>query len=197
MSDKSQSFTTSSGIWFNPFKPEPGTILINDIATGLSNAARFGGQTRKLYSVAQHSVNVSNLLLHRFDSAALAYAGLLHDASEAYIADIPRPFKQQPEFAAYRAVEGNLQREIFLTLGAVWPMHELVRWADDVLLHCEARVLLTNPCWARKEPMPDCVDCLPWDPVDARHAFITAYYDLQKALVDANMQMKRKVGLVS
>ena len=77
---------TASGLGFDPEDPKPEAIVIEDIAHALSNICRFGGHTGSFYSVAQHSVLVS---LHT--NAKFARAGLMHDASEAYIGDIIRP----------------------------------------------------------------------------------------------------------
>jgi hypothetical protein len=66
-------------------------------------------------SVGQHSLIVEWLLrdegLREVDPNTCMWA-LLHDASEAYIADIARPVKQQEEFSFYKEVESNLMRAV-------------------------------------------------------------------------------------
>jgi 5'-deoxynucleotidase YfbR-like HD superfamily hydrolase len=62
--------------------------------------------------VAEHSVHVSELCLPEH-----ALWGLLHDASEAYLIDLPRPLKQLSEFAAYREAERRLQRAVAARFG--------------------------------------------------------------------------------
>ena len=65
-----------------------------DIAHSLSMNCRFNGHLEQFYSVAEHSVHLSHLVLEKFDSAyELAMWALLHDISEAFVPDIPRPFK--------------------------------------------------------------------------------------------------------
>ena len=95
---------TFSGLRFWPLDPNPEKILIADIAHALAHQCRFGGHASKFYSVAEHSVHVSKLCLPEH-----ALWGLLHDASEAYLVDLPRPLKLLPEFAPYREAERRLQ----------------------------------------------------------------------------------------
>src|ERR1700693_5499467 len=84
--------------------PNPADIRIEDIAHALSNQCRFGGHAREFYSVTEHCVRVSQ---HCRPEDALW--GLLHDASEAYLSDVPAPLKVLPAFKAYRAAERSLQ----------------------------------------------------------------------------------------
>jgi uncharacterized protein len=69
---------------FNPY----------DIAHGLSMMCRFAGQCSRFYSVAEHSVLVAWLLKHRFSvTDGQVFEGLIHDAEEAYLGDMPSPIK--------------------------------------------------------------------------------------------------------
>ena len=79
---------TYTGRAVNPLKITADDIDIRDIAHSLSLTNRFTGHTPVPYSVAQHSVLVSDLC-----STENALWGLLHDAPEAYLADISRPVK--------------------------------------------------------------------------------------------------------
>jgi len=65
-------------------------------------------------SVAEHSVRVATALPPRFQ-----LQGLLHDASEAYIADVSKPLKVLPEFKAYREIEERLQTAAYEWAGCV------------------------------------------------------------------------------
>jgi len=75
--------------------PDPNTINIEDIAWGLSRMSRFCGQTVTAVppTVAQHCIFVADLMFHEYKNNGLAMIGLLHDAAETYIGDIPSPVK--------------------------------------------------------------------------------------------------------
>ena len=94
---------TVSGRRVNPLDPSPADIDVHDIAVALSNQCRFGGHTRRYYSVAQHACIVSDQMLERGSSAHDALWGLLHDASEAYLVDLPHPLKHRSELDASTA----------------------------------------------------------------------------------------------
>src|SRR5438445_5213489 len=104
---------TVSGRWVNPFEPDPGQLDIGDIARALANQCRFGGHCRVFYSVAQHSVHVSELVEQRGGDAEDVFAALMHDASEAYLGDMPHPIKHRsPLGTAFREAEKNLEEAI-------------------------------------------------------------------------------------
>src|SRR5271166_4350924 len=115
---------------FFPYDPRPEQICIEDIAHGLSMLCRFVGQCRFFFSVAEHSIAVARLL-----PANLKLFGLLHDASEAYLADLPRPVKAGlPE---YKAIETNVERVIAEKFELPFPMPPEVKAADQALLKDE------------------------------------------------------------
>jgi len=128
---------TGKAVWPLSIKPED--ILIEDIAHALSLICRFTGHTREFYSVAQHSVEVSNIVTKEYKLEAL-----LHDGSEAYINDIARPIKNHPDFSFYKEIEKNIQNAIIERFGISKEMHKSVKYADLVLLRTEQRDLL-NP----------------------------------------------------
>lgn len=77
---------TYSGKQFCYWQCRPEDICIRDIARALSNICRFTGHCKRFYSVAQHSVLVSEQAINPF-------LGLMHDAAEAYVGDMNRPLK--------------------------------------------------------------------------------------------------------
>lgn len=112
-------------------------VSIDVIARALSRICRWGGHTREWYSVAQHSVLVS-----RCCSRDTALWGLLHDASEAYLGDVPRPVKDLPALAGYRALEALWQSTICHRFGLVGEIPTDVVEADDAVLAWERRDLV-------------------------------------------------------
>lgn len=99
---------TYTGILFDPFHPKIEDINIYDIAHALSNECRYAGHCSKFYSVAEHSVIISKLC-----SEENALTGLLHDGSEAYVKDLPRPIKHHPKFKFYRDFSNKIQKLIY------------------------------------------------------------------------------------
>jgi len=90
---------TVTGQLVNLADPDPATINIEDIAWGLSRMSRFCGQTVTAIppTVAQHCIFVSDLIFDAHSNNELALIGLLHDAAETYIGDIPSPVKHTDE----------------------------------------------------------------------------------------------------
>ena len=136
--------TTYTGKQINPLDPDPAMIDIVDIAHHLACLNRFCGALERPYSVAEHSVRVSCLL-----SGRNALAGLLHDASEAYLSDLSTPIKHSSGMGAYRDAEARLQAAIYERFGVGDFDREAVRRADEDMLHTEALCLFaTAPAWA-------------------------------------------------
>ena len=77
-----------SGGKLDAFSPKRGDFTIDDIARGIAYRGRWCGQTRKFYSVAEHSIHVSNKC-----SEPYKLWGLLHDCGEAFFGDVPAPHK--------------------------------------------------------------------------------------------------------
>ena len=100
--------TTFTGRSVNPFDLQPEDVDIRDIAHALARICRFGGHTVGFLSVAEHSLHVA----YRCASAGYALEGLLHDASEAYLGDVPAPIKHNPAMYAYRRAEAQAQEAI-------------------------------------------------------------------------------------
>jgi hypothetical protein len=122
---------TFTGKKFYPLNPRVEDVCIEDIAHALSLYNRFGGHTKFPYSVAAHSIHVSDLC------KADPMGGLMHDATEAYMGDMIRPLKFCfPEFKRY---EDDLQSVIAEALGIPFVHHPSVKHCDNVALMTERR----------------------------------------------------------
>jgi uncharacterized protein len=128
---------TYSGKHFDLIDPQPDMIDVVDIVKGLSREARFAGQTRYFYSVAQHCVVASQIVASEF-----AMEALMHDASEAYIKDIPRPLKQL--LPDYRMIEARVQGAICDRFGLPPLQSDAVSAADRIMLATERRDLMPD-----------------------------------------------------
>lgn len=127
---------TWTGRLVRPLEMNPGNISIIDIAVGLARAARFRGMTKQYYSVAEHSI-----LVARRCRRPLQLAGLLHDAAEAYLGDVPSPLKQHESFAAYRQAERDIMRCVWLAFDVDLLGDDEIHTADRQQLELEMRHL--------------------------------------------------------
>jgi hypothetical protein len=139
------SILTYSGKLFDVLNPDPKLIDLVDISAALSKLCRFGGHCREFYSVAEHSILVSTLIQQEYpEDRTLAAWALMHDASEAYMVDIPRPVKRQ--LHEYVRMEDAIQKTIAERFSLPWPMPDEVHQADTNMLALELRAYMpANP----------------------------------------------------
>lgn len=150
---------TYTGRFVDPFDMKPDDIDIMDIAHSLAHQCRFGGHTKRFHSIARHSINVTMEV-----DAPHKLAALLHDASEAYLLDIPTPIKKQ--LPGYSEAEDRLMHAVAAKFGFAWPMPEAVKSADRLMLEIE---------WHKAVIHDQTIEGLPW--MD-RQAFLDIYYSL-------------------
>lgn len=126
---------TRTGRAFYPQNPLPEDVCIEDIAHALGNLCRFSGHTKRFYSVAEHSVIVSQ---HVPPEHALQ--ALLHDATEAYLVDIPKPIKGL--LGGYAELENKVWAAVAEHFKVPFEMHPTVHHADVAVLLAEKDQLL-------------------------------------------------------
>lgn len=169
---------TRKGIRVSIENPQPDQFDIEDIAYALSNTCRFNGHCSGFLSVAEHSVLVAQRLPKN-----LQLKGLLHDATEAYLGDIPSPIKQfLPD---YRVLEHTFEDAIMEKFGLDGDGWDQVKHADIDALFTEAHFLIPSQGkdWTFFQgPVVYKVNydlkpvCLP--PAYAYKLFMGMYYDL-------------------
>jgi hypothetical protein len=165
------SIRTHSGLYVNVFEPTPAMISIEDIAHALAHQCRFSGHLQKFYSVAQHSVLVASLV-----SEEKKFDGLMHDASEAYLLDIPTPIKAK--LPNYKLLESDLMKIIANKFGFRFPFDAEVKRADAEMLQREWHALMIGDNIG--------FDIIPLSPSKAKLAFLKCFhqYKPQEYLVN-------------
>jgi len=168
---------TVSGRWVNPFDPDPSQLDAGDIARALANQCRFGGHSRVFYSVAQHSVIVSELVEQGGGEVEDVFAALMHDATEAYLGDMPHPLKHRsPLGAAFKAAEDHLELAIRDRFRIRADVPEIKR-VDRALLATERRAFSAEDWhWPELDGVePLDLELSAWSPDEAARAFAQRY----------------------
>jgi hypothetical protein len=189
---------TRSGRRFTPLEPVVDDIDLHDIAHALSHQCRFSGHTAEHYSVAEHSVRVSELVEQWGYPRHSQLWALLHDASEAYLVDLPSPLKNAPYYASfgraladacgiaisygYRHAEKELMRAVCERFGISQLEPPEVRQADGVLLSTEARDLMPfkPEHWEKLAHPPLWERIYPWSHETARKNFLSRFTEVTK-----------------
>ena len=145
---------TYTGKKFYPLNPRPEDVDIIDIAHSLSMQCRFNGHTRFFYSVAEHSAMVSKELAATGYNKLIQLYGLLHDAAEAYVCDLPRPIKRQ--IKEYEPIEVRVQGVIWEGFNLPAPAEtdrKILQYMDDRILGYEGvRLMRNTEGWTAKLP---------------------------------------------
>lgn len=170
---------------FRPLHPKHPTndYGIDYIAHSQALQCRWNGGTHDLstgdpvfYSVAQHACIVSDL--------TKTFYGLMHDASEAFLCDIPRPLK--PYLTGYYAYEEALMKEIITRHGVPYTPEivQRVKAIDNAMIYWERDAMIglpPEPYANEKFDHPgntifDVVpDFKPWSPKRAKWEFLDRY----------------------
>lgn len=151
-------------------------ISIYDIAHALSQICRFTGHTKEFYSVAQHSVLVADAQTTLPEKRA----GLLHDASEAYVNDLPSPLKACTDLGDYKNLENRFHHAINQKYRVNDGMTPNIKKADLAALFTEKRDVLNKPSdwgWGENiEPFKDTI--IPLQPKEAKALFLKRFIEL-------------------
>jgi hypothetical protein len=170
------------------FYPGNPTFNIVAIANALAKNCRFNGHSGIMYTVGQHSLMVAEIMrrmrVDLGDPEIGPLEGLMHDATEAYLTDVPAPFKQfLPDFKQVDgAWEKALRHDYMLPVSKSKACAE----ADWIALFIEADVFMpshgtifVDPAGYREHALTEYRDLRmwiherPWREV--AQSFITAY----------------------
>lgn len=161
---------TYTGRKFFPMDPRANEVCIRDIAHSLSLQCRYAGHCRRFLSVAEHSVHIARWLVGVAPGDALW--GLLHDASEAYLIDVPRPVK--PFLTGYKAAESNVMAAVCARFGLPLEMPAAVHEADERIIADEL-VNLVPMAWHARHDDPLGVTLRYWSPAEAEEEFLETF----------------------
>lgn len=171
---------TYTGRQFWPLDPRPSEVFIEDIAHSLSLQCRYAGHCKRFYSVAEHSVLLARWLRGKYGAITALY-GLLHDASEAYLVDVPRPVK--PSLTGYKEVEAKVQAAVFQRFGLVPDLPDTVHDADNRIIGDEL-VNLRHMPWHESYTNKLGVPIMLWSPVEAEEEFMWTFRALMDQTAD-------------
>ncbi len=147
--------------FFDYEHPETSTMTIEDVALSLSNVCRWGGHCRPFFSVAQHAVEVADIVEMLGGDAFAQFVALHHDDHEAVRGDIPTPRKRylKAHGQLFKGEQTVQDQYIYgQLLGLDWPLSEedpamiLTKKADWIALQTERVFLKPKAKWHANEP---------------------------------------------
>jgi hypothetical protein len=138
--------TTAHGHELHLTQPSPGSITLPCIAHSLAQINRFTGHACRPYSVAEHSVLVVQIMERDFRVTCphALFAGLMHDAHEAFCGDMHTPGKRVigPAWDRFEATLAQAVRSAFALHSASAMWADTIKQADLIALATERRDLL-------------------------------------------------------
>ncbi|WP_312414145.1 hypothetical protein [Shinella sp.] len=163
---------TATGRKFWPLSPRADEVFIEDIAHSLALQCRYAGHCLRFYSVAEHSVLIARHLRDQYGEQTALWA-LLHDASEAYLVDVPRPVK--PYLTGYKDAEANVMAAVCDRFGLSREMPAAVHEADNRIIADELVNLVPMDWHARYAGKELGVHLRYWSPEQAREEFMATF----------------------
>lgn len=154
------------------FEPEKSTFEIEDVAHALSLCCRFNGATNIFYSIAQHCCVICDELPEH-----LKFTGLMHDASEFCLSDIPKPFKAAID--GYEEAERRFEEFLSKKFGFEYPYPTIIKDFDKKMLATEmrdymnvndAKLINVNYLYPKKKK----IDAWTWE--RSKREFLNRYY---------------------
>lgn len=163
-------------------------ICVEDIAHALSMTCRFRGHVPQFYSVAQHSILCAQFCESSCPTDRLWC--LLHDAPEAYLADLSSPVKHgirdQLKCSVFDDVDKRIMAAVCERFGLPKDEPECVKRADVLLLATEWKFFFGDTSayaeWQHRPELgfhavtPCCIAPMSWQ--DAEIQFMRAFREL-------------------
>lgn len=129
---------TFSGQYVNLGDPDVTSIYPIDIATQLARKCRFGGATKRFYSVAEHSVWCALYAEENYpDKPTLPFLMLMHDGHEYVLEDVGSPVKVY--ISGYKTLASKIQNAIEVRFRCYWSneLREIRDRIDKIALEWE------------------------------------------------------------
>jgi len=179
---------TYSGNMFSFTDPGPEDIDIGDIAHALAHQCRYGGHSKRFYSVAEHCVLLSRWCHGVGYPAEDVRTALLHDAAEAYVLDLPRPLKAC--VPGYKQIEEYVEKTVNATLEIPYPKPAWLKTLDLRMIVDERRQAMSRSgnAWDVDGMAPLGVNLRFMSPERAKDAFML---DLQSIELELKQEGKR------
>lgn len=182
---------TRGGHQFDPDSVSITKIEITDIAHALSNMSRYAGHSLRFYSVAEHSVLTYNIAKKRWpQDIATQWAALLHDATEAYVVDLPTPLKRLlPKFMEIEGKVAELLSAEFKIPSDATTVRR-VKLIDKEALATEApKLFLNTDNWDNIKTVTTHAELLsgkfPMRPGAAMQQFLKAFHEAKARFEEA------------
>ena len=169
--------------YVDTFEPEEDKIRIEDIAHALSMMTRANGHFPQFFSVGQHCIQCCHEATARNYLPQTALACLLHDGSEAYLADITRPVKKN--MTMYLQIEEQLQHMIYTKFLGYVPEGEeaeLITNIDDSCLYYEFLHFMDEKMYS-VEPVMVSTPSYEFQPMaDVEKEFLSLFEELKEKI---------------
>lgn len=167
---------TYTGRAFWPLDPKIEGLSIIDIAHSLANQGRYAGHAAFFYPVAQHCCLLANYVQTHGGTVTDAFEALMHDATETYLVDVPRPLKRMmPDYMDHEMKLELLIREWLGLKG--YPPDWLPELDRRILIDERAHLMSkSGNDWGfgKLEPL-GVGPIIPWSPEEAEKTFLTLY----------------------
>lgn len=145
------------------------------VAVGTSSATFIANGYASHNSVAEHC-----WLLSYAVPESLRLEALLHDGSEAYTSDIPRPFKYSDSMSVFREVQDKNSAVVYEFAGLIFPESLIVKDFDKRIVRNEGEILLPHCNWFNMlEKIPD-IKITGYEPKKMEQLYLDRYYELKK-----------------